>query len=95
MMRKMTLAAGLAAGLLALTAMQLPGEALASNKLAEQAYAERAQTAPRTANVKTCAAWWLHAPSNPPKTGKGKTGPTPEHKRKSTKHEPPPKSSQR
>ena len=57
--------------------------------LAQQAHTEEAQTGQSTTEPKSCAAWWLHAPSNPPKTQKGKTGPTPEHMRKGPKYKPP------
>ena len=63
-----------------------------ASNIAEQAHPANAQTS-LSANLQFSAAWWLTRPEKTPKTQKGKTGPTPEHKNKS--HTPkPPKSSQ-
>jgi hypothetical protein len=81
------LAAGvLLAGLSSVLAAEPP------TTLAEAAQIEKAQTDPSTTRAKACPAWWLTAPPKPAKTGKGKTRSTPEYKRKSSMHKPPPKS---
>lgn len=86
------LAAGaLFAGLASVLAAEPPAT------LAEPAHPEKAENGASPTRAKACPAWWLTTDNYPklPKTQRGKTGPTPEHKRKSQLHKPPPKSSQR
>jgi hypothetical protein len=59
-------------------------------KVAEQAHTEEPQSGPSTTKAKACPAWWItRYDSKGPKTQKGKTGPTPEHKNKSNAYKPP------
>lgn len=88
----MILAAGvLLAGLSSVPAAEPPAA------LAEPVHTEKAEAEASTARAKACPAWWLTTDDypKPRKTQKGKTGPTPEHKKKSSMHKPPPKSLRR